>query len=288
MNDFDQIPTFTITAPEDTPPLTASELELAKQELIVQPFPVFNKRHSDNFIKKHDPQFALFSFIPNSNTSLCMFHKEIRSLLSKEQCTRLDEIMNNEKYIHGVGKIRGAYDTLSAAEKASDKIIQKIDSTNSVFICKIGEPFPLVIRGFAEEVKKIDVKNIVETSVIENIRRKRDREQKEIEEIRRREQQLQQPVEPSPHVSELDNYITMKVGLAHTRYEMDKLKKLEGELFVKLVKFVSKLLKIEEENPDFVKEYMDRYMEGRKSVGFNANDTLEGYLAYIKKPTLES
>jgi len=284
MQDLDSIPTFTITASEDTPSLTQEELESAKKELIVHPYPVFNKKFSDDFIKKGDPQYALFSFIPRSNKQLFLFHKEIRPLLSDEQKKRLDEIEDDETYIHGVAKIRGAYNKLKDAEDASDKIIQDVDSVNSVFICKIGDPFPLVIKGFSEEVKKVDVKNIVEQSIIENIRQKRAREQKQIEEIKQREQQLTQPVEVSPYISDLDNYITMRVGLAHTRFEKDKIKQKDVDLDKKEKQLVSKLLEMDNKNPNFEKEYMDRYMKGRESVGFNANATLEGYLSYINMP----
>lgn len=284
MSDFDSLPTFTVTAPTDTPPLTAEELENAKRELKVPIYPVFNKKFSDNFVKKHEPQYALFSFIPHHNKNLYMFHKEIRSLLTPTQQKKLDDIIEDEKHIYGVGKIRGSYNTLPEAEDASEKIIQNIDSTNSVFICKIGDPFPLVTKGFAEEVKKIDVKNIIEQSMIENIRQKRLREQKEIEEIKQREQQLTQPIEASPYISELDNYITMRVSLAHTRYEKDKLIEREKDLSVREKDVISKLLEMDKKNPDFQKDYMDRYNAGRKSVGLNATENLESYISYISKP----
>jgi hypothetical protein len=284
MEDLDSIPTFTITAPEDAPSLTQEELESARGELVFGPYPVFNKRFSDNFIKRQDPQYALFSFIPRINKELFMFYNEIRPNLSKEQQKKLGELVDTDKHIHGVGKIRGAYNTLAGAEEASNDIIKNIDSTNSVFICKIGEPFPLVIKGFAEEVKKIDVKNIVEQSMIENIRQRRAREQKEIEELKQREQQLKEPVEMSPYVSELDNYITMRVGLANNRFTEEKARQMIVDLNVKEKDIVSKLLELEKTNPNFEKEYMDRYMAGRKSVGFDVNEKLEGYLAYINKP----
>lgn len=284
MEDLDSIPTFTVTSPEDTPPLTEEELKNAKKELNIMPYPVFNKRFSDNFVKRHEPQYALFSFIPHTNKNLLLFYKEIRSKLSESQQTRLDELIDADKYIYGVGKIRGAYNSLLEAEDASDCIVKNIDSSNSVFICRIGEPFPLVAKGFAEEVKKIDVKNIVEQSMIENIRQKRAREQKEIEELKQREQQLKEPVEISPYLSDLDNYITMRVGLAHNRFTQEKVRQMIADLDVKEKDFVSKLLELERENPNFEKEYMEKYMAGRKSVGFNADEKLEGYLAYINKP----
>lgn len=283
MSDFDSIPTFTITS-QEAPSLTVEELENANRELSFKPYPVFNKRFSDNFIKKHDPQYALFSFIPRHNKKLYMFNKEIRHLLNIEQQAQIDDMLDDEKFIYGVGKIRGAYNTILEAEDASDKIIQNIDSTNSVFICKIGEPFPLVTKGFSEEVKKIDVKNIIEQSMIENIRQKRVREQKEIEEIKHRQQQLAQPVEASPYISDLDNYITMRVALANTRYEKDKIKQMSIDLSKRETDFVSKLLEMDKKNPDFEKDYMDRYMAGRKSVGLNTTENLEGYLSYINKP----
>jgi hypothetical protein len=284
MEDLDSIPTFTVTAPENTPPLTELELENAKKELKIEPYPVFNKRFSDEFVKKHDPQYALFSFIPRINEKLLMFYKEIRSILSEKQRKKLDELIDADKYVHGVGKIRGAYNTLLEAENASDDIIKNIDSSNSVFICKIGDPFPLVVKGFAGEVKKVDVKNIIEQSMLENIRQKRAREQKEIEELKQREQQLKEPVEISPYISDLDNYITMRVGLANNRFTQEKARQMVIDLEVKEKGIISKLLELERENPNFENEYMERYMAGRKSVGFNADEKLEGYLAYVNKP----
>jgi len=284
MEDLDLIPTFTITATKDTQPLTQQEVEYAKKELVFPPYPVFNTRFSDGFIKKNDPSYALFSFIPRVNTNLLLFYKEIAPLLSPEQQKKLDDLVNDQKYIHGVGKIRGAYVTVKEAEKASEKIIKNIDSTNSVFICKIGEPFPLVVRGFAEEVKKIDINNVVEKTMVENIKQKQARDKREIEEIRKREQQLNQPVEMSPHISDLDNYITIRVRLAHTRYELDKIEQKNIELSAREKDCVSQLLELDSSDPSFEKEYMDRFNAGRESVGLNVDGKLESYLSYIQKP----
>lgn len=76
----------------------------------------------------------------------------------------------------------------------------------------------------------------------------------------------------------------MRVGLAHNRFTQEKVRQMIADLDVKEKDFVSKLLELERENPNFEKEYMEKYMAGRKSVGFNADEKLEGYLAYINKP----
>ena len=285
MEDLDSIPTFTVTTPENTPPLTQEELESAKKELIFPPYPIFNKKFIDDFIPKHDPQYALFSYVPRHNSPEMLFLQQIRQTLSKEHQTTLDDlIMNNKQHVYGVGKIRGAFSSLKEAEEASDKIIKNIDSTHSVYICKIGVPFPLVTKGFANEVKKIDLRQPIEQSMVESIRQKRAKEQREIEAIKQREQQLTQPVEESPYLSELDNYIQLRVGLAHTRYEHDRVKSLSVDLAKKEKALVPKLLEIEKNNPTFVDEYMDRYMQGRKNVGLSIDGKLEAYLECINKP----
>jgi hypothetical protein len=76
----------------------------------------------------------------------------------------------------------------------------------------------------------------------------------------------------------------MRVGLANNRFTQEKARQMVIDLEVKEKGIISKLLELERENPNFENEYMERYMAGRKSVGFNADEKLEGYLAYVNKP----
>jgi hypothetical protein len=258
-------------------------LALEQLTIVSSTFPKINRRFIDPPVQG-EPKYALFSFIKSPDYAMKNFLHKIESFLPEDHQKELKDLNERKSVIHGIGKIRGAYFTEQEANMAARKIVQNVDSANSIFTCIVGSPFALVNEGMSEEVAKIDVKNLVEQTLAENIRLKRVQEQKEKEEILARQDALKSAVKKDPVLTELENYITARVKLAHLRYSIDK-HKTERELALKNEKScIDFLLELESRNKTFDKEFLDYYLEGRKAAGVSDEYAFEGFLKYFADP----
>lgn len=246
-------------------------------------FPQINRRFVDP-VSSNEPQYALFSFIKKQDLELLSFFEAIHPTLSSEHKMLMEQLKNRKGLVHGVAKIRGAFHTLSEAEAKAEKIIREIDSSNSVFTCKIGIPFPLVVEGYSEETCTVDLQNEVESTLAENIKQKRNKERREMEEIKEREAALRSDVAKDPSLDELENYITNRVKLAHLRYAIDQheVKRTEALGFEK--DCINFLLELESKNPSFETQYMEKYLSGRKAAGVSDDYAFEGFMGYMATP----
>jgi len=246
-------------------------------------FPKINRRFVDP-IQRSEPQFALFSYIRKTDLELESFFESIHPTLSPEHKLLMEQLKNRKELIHGVGKIRGAFYTLSEAEARAEEIIRQVDSSNSVFTCKIGVPFPLVVEGFAEETSTVDLQNEVESTLADNIKQKRNKERREMEEIKEREAALRADVAKDPSLDDLENYITNRVKLAHLRYAIDQhnIKREEALGFEK--DCINFLLELEAKNPLFETQYIERYESGRKAAKVSDDYAFDGFMGYMHAP----
>src|SRR3989344_5398780 len=91
----------------------------------------------------------------------------------------------------GVIKFRGSFPNMQDANERSELLIRTIDSYNDIFIGFVGKNFPLTLRSdFCLETQEIDVRNKVDEIEKENIKKQREKEQKDIEDIQERERKL--------------------------------------------------------------------------------------------------
>lgn len=287
--------TFNPFSPTDatTPSLSKEEAQVAKDELVkgVNAFPRVNRRFVDP-LRAGEPKFALFSYIDKPDADMISFLDEIKDSLKPEHKKRLAELNARPQLVKGVGKIRGAYLTQREADQRAEEIVRDIDSTNSVFTCIVGVPFPLVTEGMSEEVSEIDLQNQTEHAIAQNVRRQRQKEQKEMEDIKRREEELLRNAEKDPNADDEENYITQRVKLAHLRYSIDQHVKKHAECVENEKKVVEWLVDMKNRNPKFEKTYMEKYMAGRKAAHIPDGHRPEGFMQYmndplIRLPTLE-
>jgi hypothetical protein len=269
--------------PEGNGPLVGIDADNAIQALKQHAFPRVNRRFVDP-IPSNEPQFALFSYIRTPDSELAAFFDAIAPVLSPEHSKLLEQIKNRKAPVYGTAKIRGAFHTVTEAAARAEEIIRNVDSTNSVFTCKIGVPFPLVVEGCAEETTAVDLQNTVETALVENIKQKRQKERREMEEIKEREAALRSDVAKDPSLDDLENYITNRVKLAHLRYAIDQhhIKREEALGFER--DCITFLLSLKDKNPSFESSYMDKYLAGRKAAGVSDNYAFEGFMGYMAAP----
>ena len=126
----------------------------------------------------------------------------------------------NCRIIKGVAKIRGAFFTSLEAEQKAEEIIKDVDSTNSIFTCLIGTPFPLVTEGFSDELNEVDIQNQTEHTISQNVREKRRKDQKEMNELKQQQDELMQDVTMDPAAQKEENYVTNRVKLAALKNEL--------------------------------------------------------------------
>lgn len=279
---------FHPNCPSNQPPLTNNETITAKDILVknISNFPSINRRYTDT-PKPGEPKFALFSFINHDDTDMCLFLNEIKDGLNPKNKKKLDSLMSRKNVVKGVAKIRGAYMTQQEANERAEEIVRDIDSTNSIFTCIIGVPFPLVSEGMADEVSEVDLQQQTEHTIAQNVRKQRNKDRKEMDEIKRREEELLRNAEKDPNADDEENYISQRVKLAHLRYCIDEHVKKQSECISNEKKVVAWLVDMKTRNPDFEEKYMEKYMAGRKAAHIPDDYNLEGFMKYMNDPLVK-
>jgi len=282
--------TFKPTHSIDEPILTKDETKLAVEALVkpLTDFPKINRR----FVDPHEPgepRFALFSFIEHQDVDMLNFIHEIEDCLTPELKVQYQELRQRPPSIKGVAKIRGVFLTQHEAEQRAEKIVREIDSTNSIFTCIVGAPFPLVPEGFAKEVSEIDVrKQEVENTISQNVRIQQNKAKKEIEEIKAREDELMKNAKRDPNADDLENYISHRVKLAHLRYSIEQHVEKHAECVEKEKNCVKFLIDMNSRNSEFEEKYMEKYKAGRKAAHIPDDHESEGFMKFMSDPLEKS
>lgn len=244
------------------PSLTESETSMAVKDLYVSDYvnpykyPRVNRKFVDP-INSSDPRFALFSFI---------------------------KAPESEHDIYGVAKIRGVFYTQQEADDRAEEIVRNVDSCNSIFTCIVGVPFPLVCHGYSHSTSEIDLKEKVETTISENVRRKRNEEQKEITAINEREKRLVEDVHPEKVKNDEDAYIEQRVKLAHLKYAIDEHEKKMNECSALKSKVTKFLIDESIVHPDFEQTYLKKYMSARREANIPEDTDMSGFMRYMADP----
>lgn len=240
-----------------------NDIATAVQQLVVHDdrltWPKVNRRFIDP-IKSTMPKFALFSFI------------------------KAPGVEADESGFFGVAKIRGVYYNQDDADCAAEEIIRNVDSTNSIFTCILGHPFPLVCRGNANELTEVDVQKKVESAISTNVREKRNQEQKEMSDINERAENLHRDVDPAKDKNYEDEYIEQRVKLAHLRYTINEHAIKAAECKVSKEKTIKYLLDAVAKNPEYEDVYLERYRESRRKAHIPEDTDGTGFMKYMADP----
>lgn len=275
---------FKPTHNSNEPSLTKNQMKNAKNVLFkkVENFPKINRKFIDPQ-KAGEPRYALFSYIELPDYEMSNFLDEIKTSLTDQQLTKLNELQSRKQVIKGVAKIRGSFFTQLEAEQKAEELIKDIDSTNSIFTCIIGTPFPLVTEGFADELNEVDLQNQTEHTISQNVREKRRKDQKEMNELKQQQDELMQDVTMDPSAKEEENYISNRVKLAALKNEINSHENKIKECTDLKNNCVQWLLDIKSKNPEYEATYMEKYMAARKNANIPDDDE-EGLMKYMKDP----
>jgi hypothetical protein len=233
---------------EDAPVLSDRETDSAVKDLYHNDYVNINRKYCDP-INPGEPRLALMSFIKAPGV----------------QC--------GEDGIFGVIKIRGAFYTVEDADKKAKEIIKNVDSTNSIYTCLIGQPYPLMVRGHALDVVEVDLKEKTEECISTNVKEKRKEEQKEIEEMKRRREELYKDVDPETKIDPEEIYIEHRVKLAQLKWNKSEHKKKIIECDAAIAKCVTYLETENINHPEYETTYLEKYKKARDAV--NIPDTSE-------------
>lgn len=267
------------------PSLSKEDFEEAKNQLVKKgSFPKINRRFVDP-PREGEPKFALFSYVDCPDIKLTSFLNDLKENISPEMATRLEEIQNTHRLVKGVAKIRGAFLTQQEAQIRAEEIVRDVDSTNSVFTCVMGVPFPLVSEGMAEQLSEIDLQRETEHAISQNVRSKRCREEKEINELKRREKELLADVEKDPNTDDIDNYTDQRTKLAHIRYFISQFEEKHAKYLENEKNCVKWLLDMKSRHPEYEEQYMERYREGLRKAHIEEGKEHD-FIKFMKDPLI--
>jgi hypothetical protein len=236
--------------------LTVEETKRAKNDLVSKNllFPRSVKATNDPVILSQE--YGLISFTPAK------------------------DVQPNKNGIYGVIKLRGNFPTLEESEQYSENLIRNHDSYNEIHIVRVGQCIPLSKNSeLVEETINVDVNKEVDKIMSENVKEKRKQEKEDIKTIKEREEKLlkenkeilQDVYEKEP----LEEYIMLRVKKAQLMWTLvETRKRIEKEIIPAIKKVKNEIQEWNEKYPTFDKEYYERYMEARKSVGIEAQDKL--------------
>lgn len=172
----------------------------------------------------------------------------------------------NDKGIFGFAKLRGNFGTEQEANSQAEKLIRTSDSYNKIFHTYVGRPFPITTSSeFSKEVSEVDLKKEVSTAYSEDVKKKREQEQKDIEDIQEREKLLLEDVSKPQEITD-DAYTTLRVKKAQLTWTyLETIKKLE-QMAVNVAKARYEIEMLDEKQPELKASYLDRYMKARKQA----------------------
>ena len=191
----------------------------------------------------------------------------------------------NEKGFYGYIKHRGTFNTVEECKIKADELIRDVDSTNSIFTCRVGHPVPAVVTGFAKELTEVDLVKAVEQDVSNNIRSKAAEDKKIAEEIRERERKLKTDVEQEPDPQ--DEYIAKRTKLATLRFTIGEHDRLKAECIEFRDACIVTLNEMFRSNPEYETNFLHKYMEARRDAHIPESTDLEGFMKFINYPINE-
>lgn len=263
-----------LTAPHDRDPnlpmsadqsvvLTEEQVVMAKQENLdksfIEKFPHVEKYFADPIY--NNQTFCLHSFIPSKGAS------------------------PDEEGVFGFMKCRGAFQSQAEADARGEWIIRNVDSYHPIQTCYMGRPFPVCVdaRNFTAETSEVDIRKKAIDTLSQNIKAKKEDEQREMKEIKEREQKLlaesKEDYEPEP----IDKYTTLRVKKANLEWTYFQTSKKMDEMKNNILKTRKEITEMDNENSEYKEQYYEKYMSARRESGLDDskmddNDNFTRYL----------
>jgi hypothetical protein len=187
----------------------------------------------------------------------------------------------NERGIYGFAKLRGNFATPQEANLHAEELIRKVDSYNPIYHAFVGRPFPLTTSSdFSKEVNKVDLQKEISKSLSEDVKSKREREQREIEEMKQREQELLADVKKEREDTH-DHYTTLHVKNAQLKWTYVETEKKMKQMVTSIAKTRREIELLDAEDPSLREMYMKKYMDARKQAGLSMDNASDSFMKYL-------
>lgn len=194
--------------------------------------------------------------------------------------TPAKDVKPNENGIYGVFKLRGNFATIDESQSYAEKLIRNHDSYNEIHTVRVGQCIPLSKKPeLVEETDLVDLNKEIENIVSTDVKQKRQKEKQEMKTIQEREQQLlkenKEILDGDYEQDPMEKYIMARVKKAQLMWTLvETRKRIETEIVPAIKKAKLEIKEMNETYPEFDKQYYDRYIEARKSVGIQDQDKL--------------
>ena len=248
--------------PEQGEPLTDEQTASAMAELnntaFVEKFPRVDKTYADPPINLQT--YGLVSFVPAKGAT------------------------PNEHGIYGFAKLRGNFSTESEADQRAEFLIRNVDSYHQIYHTYVGRPFPITVSSkYSAETNEIDIRKETTKTMSTSVKEKKMEEKKIIDDMKQREEELIAESKRDPDdVDPFDTYITLKVKKAQLSWTYLEHQKKMAEVRTILRSTKTTLDEMDVEFPDFQNQYFDKYMQARKSAGFEDKDiTQDNFMKFL-------
>lgn len=243
------------------PPLTEEQVNEAMIALnetsLVDKFPRVERQFADPPIPLQT--FGLVSFVPSKGAT------------------------PDKDGVYGFMKVRGNYASQQEASERAEYLIRNVDSYHRIFHAYVGRPFPITIDPkYCAKTEEINIRQKATETISEDVKAKRDKEKEDINAIKQREKALLDQTKDNFQVDPYEEYTVLRVKKAQLVWTYDKTFKQLEEMKKNIIATREKIKECEQANPDFAKNYFDRYMQARRDAGIpDDQNTEENFIKYM-------
>lgn len=237
-------------------PLSDDQIIQAKLDLV-----------NNNFVKMDYPKrmkFRVDPGIPGQQIGLISFIPSKDAIPDKDGC-------------FGLLKLRGNFNTEQDADAMSEHLIRNVDTYNPIDMVYIGKEFPLFLDNtkYVSQTREIDIRKKIENTKKEQLQAKKEEEQKEIADIQERQQRLlnhnNEEEKEEKGYDDLEYYTQLRVKKASALAMIEECKKKIEEAQLVIEKTDKDISELDEQNPSFKDEYLQKYTNALNAVGADVN-----------------
>lgn len=256
----DRDPTKTFRGDQSSPALTEDQVNMAIKALdntsFVDKFPKIERRYADPVIQLQ--QIGLISWVPAKGAK------------------------PNEQGVYGFAKLRGNFGTeLEASEKA-ESLIRNVDSYHQIYHTYVGRPFPLTNNPkYVSDTTEVDIRKGTTESISNNIKNKKDEEQRITDEIKDREEMLLKDTTKKEEDDPYELYTTLRVKKAQISWTYLETKKKLDEMKDIIIKTRGEIDDLDAKSDDYKKTYYEKYMEARRQSGLSDKQHEDNFIKFM-------
>lgn len=246
---------------QNVAPLTDVQVSDAMKELnvssYVERFPQVERRYADPPVELQ--KVGLISFVPAKGAT------------------------PNEKGVYGFAKLRGNFASEQEANEQAERLIRNVDSYHQIYHTYVGRPFPLTQSSeYSKEVNQVDLQKEMASAMSDDIRKKREKEQKDIEEIKNREKELLEDVKKTEENRD-DHYTTLRVKKAQLTWTYAETEKKMKQMAGVIAKTRYEIEELDRTHPELKDLYFNKYMDARRQAGLSTDkiDAGNNFIKYM-------